>query len=508
MRWIIRVFASAIIRRLAAFVFVVVIALLGMGKSFASPVDEQYAKPISASRCTDSNRCPRPEAFSLINAWSSFCGNTYPGFSGEIVEGVWENSSSRHYYVKLKCSKQGSSSFIFVLYTAWAGECPQGEVWNGKAGQCQQPCTGRPSSTTPFLPVSGSTACYNGCTVVYAQNADETSTRSYTGAMCGNEEFKKNCPSGSYYNGYMGVCEPVDKPCPPEQKKVDGQCVPDGKCPEGMIAVPGTTPGAIQQGSLYCQPANNECPPGNVKSPSGQCLPGDGQCAAGEAKGKDGTCKRDSDGDGTPDSEEGPDDPNKDSASGGDSCNAPPSCSGNAISCIQVKIQWRIDCNTRKNRNITGGTCAAMPICTGDKCDAMEYSSLLQQWKAACALEKLAKNGTGTPGDGEGCGAGDANCNGVADVLEGSGEASDPGDGTADVDGAKKWGIGVSAGMLDQGNIFGGGSCPQPPSFQLMGETISGADFPHWCKAMAILRGLILVFGAFTALKILMGGVG
>lgn len=371
-------------------------------------------------------------------------------------------------------------------------------------------CAKKPSSTTPFLPVTGSTQCFNGCVAVYAQNADETSTRSYTGAVCSNEDFKNKCPTGSYYNGYMGVCEPVDKPCPPDQKKVNGQCVPDGKCPDGMIAVPGTTPGAIEQGALYCKPAGNECPAGNIKSPSGQCLPGDGQCSAGEAKGKDGTCKRDADGNGKPDSEEGPDDPNKDSASGGDSCNAPPSCSGNAISCIQVKIQWRIDCNTRKNRNVTGGTCSAMPICTGDKCDALEYSSLLQQWKAACALEKLAKNGSGTgaPGDGQGCGAGDANCNGVADVLEGSGEASDPGDGTGDVEGAKKWGIGVSASMLDQGNIFGGGSCPQPPSFQMMGVSISGADFPHWCKAAAILRALVLAFGAFTALKILVGGVG
>jgi hypothetical protein len=38
-----------------------------------------------------------------------------------------------------------------------------------------------------------------------------------------------------------------------------------------------------------------------------------------------------------------------------------------------------------------------------------------------------------------------------------------------------------------------------------MGVTVSGADFPHWCNAMLILRSCILIFGAFTALKILMG---
>ncbi|WP_152984371.1 virulence factor TspB C-terminal domain-related protein [Stenotrophomonas terrae] len=324
---------------------------------------------------------------------------------------------------------------------------------------------------------------------------------SATGGVCSDEDLKKNCPSGSYWNGYMGVCEPVDKPCPEGQKKKDGQCVPDGECPEGMVATPGTTPGAIQQGSLYCSPEKSECPAGNVKSAAGKCLPGDGQCSAGEAKGKDGTCKKDSNGDGKPDEEDGEQDPNKDSASGGDSCDAPPSCSGNAIQCMQVKVQWRIDCNTRKNRNVTGGTCTAVPICTGDKCDAMEYASLLQQWKSACALEKLAKDGTG-----EGAGdSSDANGNGVPDVLEGTGEVTGPGDGTGDVEGAKKFGLGVSTNMLDQDNIFGGGSCPQPPTFQLMGVTISGADFPYWCKAMSILRALILLFGAFTALKILMG---
>lgn len=368
-------------------------------------------------------------------------------------------------------------------------------------------CSSRPSETTPFLPLTGSTSCIGGCIATYAQNADETSRRSYTGGVCG-PDFKDKCPSGSFWNGYMGVCQPVDSTCPDGQKKQDGVCVPDGKCPQGMVAVPGATPGAIQQGSLYCKPQVSECPPGNIKSPSGQCLPGDGQCAAGEARGKDGTCKRDSNNDGRPDSEEGEDDPSKDSASGGDSCNAPPSCNGNPIQCVQLKVQWRIDCNTRKNRNISGGSCSAVPICTGDKCDAMEYASLLQQWKSACALEKLAgKTGGDGSGDGE-CAKGDANCNGVADVLEGSGEATEPGDGAADVEGSKKFGIGVGTDMLDQSNIFGGGSCPQPPTFHLMGATISGADFPYWCQAMAILRGLILIFGAFTALKILMGGVG
>jgi len=337
--------------------------------------------------------------------------------------------------------------------------------------------------------------------VKYAQNADETSIVSPTGAVCSDEILKKNCPAGSYWNGYMGVCEPVDKPCPEGQKKEGGQCVPDGKCPDGMIATQGTTPGAVQQGSLYCKPKENECPAGMIKASSGKCLPGEGQCAVGEAKRENGTCGKDSDGDGVADEDDDDpnNDPDKDSASGGDECDAPPSCSGNAIACMQVKIQWRIDCNTRRQVNINGGTCDAVPVCTGKGCNAMEYAQLMQQWRTTCAVEKLAKK------EGANSDASDANGNGVPDALEGVGDVTDAGDGQGDVAGAKRFGIGVSTSMLDQDNIFGGGSCPQPPTFKLMGSTVSGSDFPYWCQAMAILRGLVLIFGAFSALKILMG---
>ncbi len=67
--------------------------------------------------------------------------------------------------------------------------------------------------------------------------------------------------------------------------------------------------------------------------------------------------------------------------------------------CGQARIQWRIDCNTRKNLTVTGGRGCGMdpPICTGEKCDALEYAQLLQQWRTACATEALrGVGGTGT----------------------------------------------------------------------------------------------------------------
>ncbi|MBN4973115.1 hypothetical protein JY404_01500, partial [Stenotrophomonas maltophilia] len=282
---------------------------------------------------------------------------------------------------------------------------------------------------------------------------------------------------------------PVEPECPEGKVKTGNACTDDKACPDGMALVAGS-----------CKKKDEECPSGMIRSPSGQCIPGDGSCASGEVRGPDGTCKRDKDNDGEPDPT-GPDD--KDSFSGGDTCSSPPSCSGSPIMCGQARIQWRIDCNTRRNNNISGGQCsqAGMPTCTGEKCNAMEYAGLLMQWRSACALEKLAAGKTETPGNNT-----DANGNGVPDALEGTGDVKGLGDSAADVAGAKKWGIGLSTSILDSSNMFGGGSCPTPPTFQLMGQTISGADFPFFCQAAAILRALILLFGAYTALKILMGG--
>ncbi|MNI24860.1 hypothetical protein D3C73_784940 [compost metagenome] len=123
------------------------------------------------------------------------------------------------------------------------------------------------------------------------------------------------------------------------------------------------------------------------------------------------------------------------------------------------------------------------------------------QWRSACAAEKLAAKGSET-----GPSSTDKNGNGVPDALEGVGEVSGPGDGNADVASVKKWGIGVSTNMIDTSDMFGGGSCPQPPSFSIMGTEVSGADFPYFCQLAALMRGLILIFAAYAALRILMGG--
>lgn len=188
--------------------------------------------------------------------------------------------------------------------------------------------------------------------------------------------------------------------------------------------------------------------------------------------------------------EEDGDDEGDNTASGGGDCKAPPSCKGDGIQCNQLFQQWQIRCS---GATVTGDptNCSSGYSCSGD---SVQCATVALLRKTACATAGDGGTG-GTPGD--------ANGNGVADVLEGSG-AGDTGD-PGESDNVTRFGIGVDASLLDQENIFGGGSCPAPPSLTIMGKTISGADFPYWCQAMAILRALILIFGAFTAVKILTG---
>jgi hypothetical protein len=386
-------FASAIVRRIAYVVVAALFALFGLtGKahaqaahscsnSLSTTCDQGQAIQIGHDRSRAETHC---QSISLNPSfYSPSTINNYTRFTA---------LSERRYYASFTCKatilSNGNTYFHPNTYMISAYY---------KVGAT---CSTRTSETTLRLPLGGSTQCINGCMMSYRLNADdETSTRSATGAAC--IDTSSSCTSGQFYNSRMAVCQPLAPECKPEERLVGGQCLPPEGCPDGMVAVEGTTPGAIATGELYCKPKQSECPPGNIKAPSGQCLPGEGQCAVGEAKKPDGTCGKDNNADGVADDIADDGDPTNDSFSGGDTCTAPPSCSGGPIDCGMARIMWRIDCNTRTNENISGGSCGAVPICTGEKCRAMEYSILLQTWKAQCHLEKIAGKTSDEPGTDE-----------------------------------------------------------------------------------------------------------
>ncbi len=376
------------------------------------------------------------------------------------------------YYVQ----RVSTGASLAITYFAMAATCDKRSDYNGVF------------PGTYGAPKSGSVQCNSGCIQVWTPNADSTWNGTYVlNATCNPTDNTENqCAAmslpGYHYNNYTHTCEPDTQECPAgKEKNAKGECA-DQACPSGMKL----------SSFGICEPEANECPAGQVKAPSGQCLPGDGQCAQGEAKGKDGTCKRDSDGDGQPD--EGEDDGSSDPTfSGGDSCDSPPSCSGDVIMCGQARIQWRIDCNTRKNRNVSGGTCDRAPVCTGEKCDAMEYSSLLFQWRSACAAEKLLSKG----GD---AGSGDSQPDWTKVSGDGTGGAG------AEPDKPHRT-VSLGIGMLDEGGFLpGSGQCPKFGSVDVW--KFGKVDLDQWpwiCSFFAAVRIVLIGLGAFIAFGILAG---
>lgn len=260
-----------------------------------------------------------------------------------------------------------------------------------------------------------------------------------------------------------------------------GQCIPPAECP----------PGQVKDQFEGCKPEDNQCPAGQIKSPEGNCLPGDGQCAAGEVRGGDGSCKRDSDGDGEAD--EGLDDG---TFSGGENCNAPPQCAGDNILCGQAVIQWRIDCNTRREVNITGGDCSAPPICAGEKCNAMEYAQLVVSWRATCALERMGNEDgiPGTPGDGEDF---DGQAEGHAAAQSSSGEDVNPLDLFDTCEGPD-----CPTGELDRSGYGYGSTCPTVPPISVMGTTINFNTGPL-CEWVSLGSYFVLLFAGLASARII-----
>lgn len=140
-----------------------------------------------------------------------------------------------------------------------------------------------------------------------------------------------------------------------------------------------------------------------------------------------------------------------------------------------------------------GGDCNTPPSSTGDPILAQ---IAFQTWATRCAIVATANQGSGT---GTGEGEGDQ-----PNWTKGEGPEA-PVDDTDYVTQQTRFGLPVSTDLLDQENIFGSASCEHFSIPIWRGVTVSTSDFDGWCTLQAILRGLILIFGAFTAIQILLG---
>ena len=396
------------------------------------------------------------------------------------------NASPPPYY---RCQVRTRTSSAFFACARFSGGDPFDTNYSWQAANS---CASRAPFTSTFSPKSGSISCSEGCEQAWFANGDGTSTGQYIGTACQSTNFPNTCGANYYWNAALNVCEPTKEECPVGKTLNSlGQCAPE-PCPNGMT----------QQQDGTCKPSENQCPPGQVKGPDGSCVPKPNTCGTGQAQGADGTCKPDKDGDGKPDDEDSDDDgeDDKKSFSGGDSCASPPSCSGDPIMCGQARIQWRIDCNTRKNRDVAGGGCAATPICTGEKCDAMEYASMLFQWRTACASEKLLAKGNG---NGE---------SGQPEWTKVGGMSQDPGAGANSTDTKVVTDNVLSTSDLDQSGLGGGGGCPGFVS----GVSASGVSSGYvamlasppafFCDFVVYMRAIIILGAAVACAFILSRG--
>jgi hypothetical protein len=139
-----------------------------------------------------------------------------------------------------------------------------------------------------------------------------------------------------------------------------------------------------------------------------------------------------------------------------------------------------------------GGNCQTPPTSTGD---AILAQIAFQTWATRCALEGNANEGDGTgtkPGEGK-----------QPDWTKGDAPPV-PTDDTDYVTDQTSWELPVSTDLLDQENIFGNASCPNF-TIRVWTASVSTAEWGHWCTLANIMRVMITVFGAFTAIQILLG---
>lgn len=471
-----RMLASALARRVAYVIVAAALAWLGLGEARAQ------------NAClTTADACDQGQAYQVCISHATAVVAMDPAQRRDPI-----------------CtSSGGTSGYYYGAYQRCVGPSPSNCTWEtghtGGAGLAQyvSSCASRanytgsaPYSTQSGFPVQGAMSCKDGCVTAWYNNGDGTWTGDATSNICTPDWLKENCAAagtGYFWNAYAGLCQPPKESCESNQTQdaVTGEC--KDSCPTGMV----------MDATGVCSTEQDDCPAGNVKAPSGECLPGDGQCAAGEARRENGTCGKDSDGDGEADEDDDDpeNDPEEESASGGDSCDSPPSCSGGAIDCMQVKIQWRIDCNTRKAANVSGGTCGAMPVCTGKSCDAVQYASLIQQWKAACALEKIA---SGNSGGDDG--------NAVVDLLTGPGSINSNAGGGDSLENGSPWGDEGEEFEPDASGYGYARSCPSPPSITLPGGQSVSIDLTPLCNWVALGGSLVLLLSGLMSLRIVAGG--
>lgn len=182
----------------------------------------------------------------------------------------------------------------------------------------------------------------------------------------------------------------------------------------------------------------------------------------------------DADNDGTPDDEDAfPNDPSEDTDTDGDGVG------DNADTAPEDETNGDDDGSGDETDNSAagGGTCAAPPSCTGD---GIACASLHQQWQTRCAIERLNDNLTGN-GNGDG---------------EGPGEDEGPDWGEGDGSSPTWAETDISTSMLNTDGFMGAGSCPEWGPIEILGESYTlpqvHCDILEWIGYLVVMVALVV----------------
>jgi hypothetical protein len=367
-------------------------------------------------------------------------------------------------------------------------------------GAAYQDCSAHLSAQAASTP-TGYTFQNRGCTDVVrngypAWQSDCDIKRNSDGMV-----YAHGCPTWSYYY----AC-PADRPWDEATKTCAKDCSaePDMegyKTPgDGTACVDGCEYADLldaEQEGYWIAPTGATCTVSEDNEPVNTTndADNDGTPDVDDAFPEDPSEQKDSDGDGVGDNADtAPNDPDNgqddgtgdetdNTASGGGTCDAAPQCSGDAIQCAQLHQTWLMRC--KLGASVTGDptVCAASYTCAGDTAQCAQVALLRVQ---ACKDPQTQAN------------TGDANNNGVADILEAgvdSVEGIQPGLGEGD-GGAGLW------GKVNQNGWLGGGSCPGVPTFTAFGRTFNLSEKP--CEQGALLGNLLFAF-ALTAAAFIIG---
>lgn len=414
MRWLVRVFASAFVRRVAYIVVAALAALimqaftnvahaaLDQGEAYAN-CQYQIRKtsadyPGSSARCTEDGgafRCTFSHPNATGGAWVDCVPERYFPYQGSCGSRNSRNppgDSGLSFSAPPTCiggcrllgtpfsSQTGGVKIYGLKDRYYSGDVC--EAATGTPGISPEPPT-KEDQTKPKPPEcvalgSGQTACVK-------PDGQHCTTASSGKTFCWspNETGEKKDGTDAQTKGEQGkpVTAPPSSNPEKEYQRKEGH--------QQTVCVNNTC-------TTYNVTNFNETGKGTSKnSTADNSADGTGNTSGNGTPGK-GSAGGDKEGEG-------------DSATDSGNCDQAPACVGDTLKCLHLKFTWKIQCNTKGSEISNGDGCGDndMPVCTGSSCKAEAYAQVLQQWKQRCAVQAMGEGmaaraaSISNPGDAE-----------------------------------------------------------------------------------------------------------